>query len=152
MFLLRDHIDKKKLLEIARRNAMNMLQAGILPPSMLGKAGTPPLTTTVSSGKPEKNAAKTVDELTGIYCIIHEVWPFSFTYLLPSNPFFIDTAEYCKELSKRENMGELSSLSGSEDSDSEKPFHHPFQVKDRPSFISMNIKVWFVFFFCFLLK
>lgn len=107
-----DHIDKKKLLEIARRNAMNMLQAGILPPSMLGKAGDPPVASTVTTGKPEKNAAKTVDELT----------------------------EYCKELSKRENMGELSSLSGSEDSDSEKAFHHPFLVKDRPSFISMNIK------------
>lgn len=46
---------------------MNMLQAGILPPSMLGKAGTPPLATTTTPGKPEKNAAKTVDELTGTY-------------------------------------------------------------------------------------
>lgn len=62
-------------------------------------------------------------------------------------------SEYCKELSKRENMGELSSLSGSEESDSEKPFHHPFQVKDRPSFISLNIKVMSttVLFFFFLI-
>lgn len=105
-----DHIDKKKLLEIARKNAMNMLQAGILPAGIMGTAGA--ANQAAAATKPEKNAAKTVDELT----------------------------EYCKELSKRENLGELSSLSGSDDSDSEKPFHHPFQVKDRPSFISMNIK------------
>ncbi|KAK3925739.1 Protein SON [Frankliniella fusca] len=107
-----DHIDKKKLLEIARRNAMNMLQAGILPGNIMGKAPDPAPSVAAPADKPQKSAAKTVDELT----------------------------EYCKELSKRENMGELSSLSGSEESDSEKPFHHPFQVKDRPSFISLNIK------------
>lgn len=88
-----------------------MMQAGILP-GIMGKPTAPTETSAAPASKPEKSAAKTVDELT----------------------------EYCKELSKRENMGELSSLSGSEESDSEKPFHHPFQVKDRPSFISLNIK------------
>lgn len=58
-----DHIDKKKLLEIARRNAMNMLQAGILPAGIMGK--TPAASPTTQASKPEKCAAKTVDELTG---------------------------------------------------------------------------------------
>lgn len=56
-----DHIDKKKLLEIARRNAMNMIQAGILPGTI--PAAAAPAAATVTN-KSEKTA-KTVDELTG---------------------------------------------------------------------------------------
>lgn len=53
--------------------------------------------------------------------------------------------DFCKTLSKKEETGELSSVSedGGSESESEKPFHHPFQIKDRPTSITMNIKVKF---------
>lgn len=38
-------------------------------------------------------------------------------------------------------MGELSSISSGDESESEKGFHHPFLLKDRPSSIIMNIRV-----------
>lgn len=38
-------------------------------------------------------------------------------------------------------MGELSSVSSGDESESEKGFHHPFLIKDRPSSIIMNIRV-----------
>lgn len=38
-------------------------------------------------------------------------------------------------------MGELSSISSGDESESEKGFHHPFLLKDRPNAIIMNIRV-----------
>lgn len=53
--------------------------------------------------------------------------------------FFTD---FCKSLSKSEALGELSSISSEgEESESEKGFHHPFLLKERPSSIIMNIRV-----------
>ena len=49
--------------------------------------------------------------------------------------------DFCKSLSKSEAMGELSSISSGDESGSEKGFHHPFLVKDRPNAIIMNIRV-----------
>lgn len=51
-----------------------------------------------------------------------------------------ELTDFCKNLSREEAMGELSSVtSGDEMSDSDKPFNHPFQLKERPSSIIMNI-------------
>lgn len=104
--------DKKKLLEIARRNAITMMKSGSLPGALaLGPQAQEKVIAAIKSG------GKTIEELT----------------------------DFCKTLSKKEELGELSSLSEKEDSDSEtdKPFHHPFQIKDRPTSITMNIKVQF---------
>ncbi|KAG7201963.1 hypothetical protein KM043_004666 [Ampulex compressa] len=98
----RIEIDKKKLLEIARRNAINMIKQGTLPLIQQDKA-----IAAIQAG------GKTVDELT----------------------------DFCKSLSKSEALGELSSISSEEDgSESEKGFHHPFLLKERPSSIIMNIR------------
>ncbi|XP_011265573.1 protein SON isoform X2 [Camponotus floridanus] len=98
----RIEIDKKKLLEIARRNAINMIKQGTLPLAQQDKA-----IAAIQSG------GKTVDELT----------------------------DFCKSLSKSEALGELSSISSEgEESESEKGFHHPFLLKERPSSIIMNIR------------
>lgn len=52
--------------------------------------------------------------------------------------------DFCKSLSKSEALGELSSISSDDDgSTSDKGFHHPFLVKDRPNSIIMNIRVGF---------
>jgi protein SON len=99
-------IDKKKLLEIARKNAISMLRNGILP--------------SISSDAKEKMMAKirhggkTIEELTN----------------------------YCKKLSRAEDLGELSDLSDSDVDGEGKPraFHHPFEVKDRGPIV-MNIRV-----------
>lgn len=50
-----------------------------------------------------------------------------------------ELTDFCKTLSKQEELGELSSNSGSE-SDNDRLFNHPFQIKDRPTSITMNIK------------
>ncbi|KAL3276443.1 hypothetical protein HHI36_011824 [Cryptolaemus montrouzieri] len=53
-----------------------------------------------------------------------------------------ELTDFCKTLSKKEDLGELSDVDeerGSE-SDPDKPFNHPFQIKDRPTTITMNIK------------
>nr|XP_012234842.1 PREDICTED: protein SON isoform X1 [Linepithema humile] len=98
----RIEIDKKKLLEIARRNAINMIKQGTLPLAQQDKA-----IAAIQSG------GKTVDELT----------------------------DFCKSLSNSEALGELSSISSEgEESESEKGFHHPFLLKERPSSIIMNIR------------
>lgn len=99
--VLEEGIDKQKLLEIARKNALNMLKV----PS----GGTDPAKVAITAG------GKTVDELT----------------------------DFCKLLSKKDADGHesiSSNTSESSDSDTEKPFHHPFQIKDRPSNIVMNIR------------
>lgn len=54
-----------------------------------------------------------------------------------------ELTEFCKKLSKGEANGYLSNMSGAEsdvDADLEKPFHHPFVIKDRGPIV-MNIKV-----------
>ncbi|CAG9802283.1 unnamed protein product [Chironomus riparius] len=98
-------IDKKRLLEIARKNAISMLKSGTLP--------------RISSNAKEKlmakirHGGKTIEELTN----------------------------YCKKLSRAEDIGELSDLSDSEIDGEGHPraFHHPFEVKDRGPIV-MNIK------------
>lgn len=55
---------------------------------------------------------------------------------------FIRSTDFCKSLSKSEAMGELSSISSEDDGNgSEKGFHHPFILRERPTSIIMNIKV-----------
>lgn len=53
-----------------------------------------------------------------------------------------ELTEFCKKLSKGETNGYLSNMSGDSDIDGdlEKPFHHPFVIKDRGPIV-MNIKV-----------
>lgn len=105
-----NHIDKKKLLEIARKNAIQMMKSGSLPGALnLGPQAQEKVLAAIKSG------GKTIEELT----------------------------DFCKSLSKQEEIGELSSISDENGSDSENdmPFHHPFQIKERPSSITMNIKV-----------
>ncbi|XP_066587221.1 protein Son-like isoform X2 [Prorops nasuta] len=98
----RIEIDKKKLLEIARKNAINMIKQGALPLAQKDKA-----IAAIQAG------GKTVDELT----------------------------DFCKSLSKSEALGELSNISSDDDgSESEKGFHHPFLLKERPNSIIMNIR------------
>ncbi|XP_030762013.1 protein SON isoform X1 [Sitophilus oryzae] len=100
-------IDKKKLLEIARRNAITMMKSGSVPGAQnLGSIAQEKMIAAIKSG------GKTIEELT----------------------------DFCKSLSKKEQLGELSSLSEKEDSDNDEPFHHPFLIKDRPTSITMNIK------------
>ncbi|CAH4037983.1 protein Son-like isoform X3 [Pieris brassicae] len=102
--------EKKRLLEVARRNAINMLKNGAVP---AGAAVLPPHTrnqvmAAIQSG------GKSVDELT----------------------------DFCKHLSKKEALGELSSVSSNEgDSDNEDTiaFHHPFLVKEKAPIV-MNIR------------
>ncbi|XP_058827516.1 protein Son-like [Topomyia yanbarensis] len=53
-----------------------------------------------------------------------------------------ELTEYCKKISEKDNLNELSSLSEDSDHDADggsKAFHHPFQIKD-PGTIVMNIK------------
>ncbi|KYM76426.1 Protein SON [Atta colombica] len=98
----RIEINKKKLLEIARKNVINMIKQGTLSVAQQDKA-----IAAIQTG------GKTVDELT----------------------------DFCKSLSKSEALGELSSISSEgEESESEKGFHHPFLLKEKPSSIIMNIK------------
>lgn len=107
---MKDRIDKKKLLEIARKNAIQMMKSGNLPGALsLGPQAQEKVIAAIKSG------GKSIEELT----------------------------DFCKTLSKREQLGELSSVSedNCSDSDTEMPFHHPFQIKERPSSITMNIKV-----------
>lgn len=55
---------------------------------------------------------------------------------------FFFLLEYCKKLSEKEALGDdISDIESESSEDDEKPFHHPFQVRDRPSSIIMNIKV-----------
>ncbi|GBP19189.1 hypothetical protein EVAR_11511_1 [Eumeta japonica] len=96
-------------LEVARRNAINMLKNGAVP---AGAAVLPPHTrnqvmAAIQSG------GKSVDELT----------------------------DFCKNLSKKEALGELSSVSSNEGSDNEDTlaFHHPFLVKEKAPIV-MNIR------------
>ncbi|XP_041980158.1 protein Son isoform X2 [Aricia agestis] len=103
--------EKKRLLEVARRNAINMLKNGAVP---AGAAALPPHTrnqvmAAIQSG------GKSVDELT----------------------------DFCKHLSKKEALGELSSVSSNDGDMSENEdtiaFHHPFLVKEKAPIV-MNIR------------
>lgn len=112
------YIDKKRLLEIARRNAIQMMKSGSLPGALtLGPQAQEKVIAAIKAG------GQTVEELT----------------------------DFCKTLSQKEALGVLSSVSEESDSDTEKGFHHPFQIKDRPTSITMNIKVYtyIVLFICF---
>lgn len=99
-------INKKKLLEVARKNVISMLKSGTLPRN-------------ISENSREKlmakirHGGKSIEELTN----------------------------YCKRLSKAEDLGDLS-LSESENDGEGKPrvFHHPYEVKDRGPIV-MNIRV-----------
>lgn len=53
-----------------------------------------------------------------------------------------ELTNYCKKLSKAEDIGELSDLTDSDNDGEGKPkaFHHPFEVKDRGPIV-MNIRV-----------
>lgn len=53
-----------------------------------------------------------------------------------------ELTNYCKKLSKAEDLGELSNFSDSDNDGDGKPraFHHPFEVKDRGPIV-MNIRV-----------
>lgn len=100
-------IDKKKLLEIARKNAIQMMKSHSLAGALnLGSKAQEKMIAAIKTG------GKSIDELT----------------------------DFCKSLSKKEELGELSSLSEKEDTDNDEPFHHPFKLKDRPTTITMNIK------------
>lgn len=55
-----------------------------------------------------------------------------------------ELTDFCKTLATKEDLGELSDVEddkASGDSDNDKPFNHPFLIKDRPTTITMNIKV-----------
>ncbi|XP_075228072.1 uncharacterized protein LOC142328268 isoform X2 [Lycorma delicatula] len=109
-----EKIDKPRLLEIARKNALNMLKQNNSTGSSsvgLSGSGVEQTKATIAAG------GKTVDELT----------------------------DFCKLLSKKDAEGHESissntSNNNTSDSESEKPFHHPFQIKDRPQSIVMNIR------------
>ncbi|XP_015178401.1 PREDICTED: serine/threonine-protein kinase PRP4 homolog isoform X2 [Polistes dominula] len=52
-----------------------------------------------------------------------------------------ELTDFCKSISKSEAIGELSNLSSDTDgSESDKGFHHPFLLKERPNPIVMNIR------------
>ncbi|CAK1555425.1 unnamed protein product [Leptosia nina] len=102
--------EKKRLLEVARRNAINMLKNGAVP---AGAAVLPPHTRSQVMAAIQ-SGGKSVDELT----------------------------DFCKHLSKKEALGELSSVS-SNDGESENEdtiaFHHPFLVKEKAPIV-LNIR------------
>lgn len=51
-------------------------------------------------------------------------------------------SDFCKLLSQKEATGQESvSSESSSDNENERPFHHPFQLKERPNNIVMNIRV-----------
>ncbi|CAG9562416.1 unnamed protein product [Danaus chrysippus] len=103
--------EKKRLLEVARRNAINMLKNGAVP---AGAAALPPHTRSQVMAAIQ-SGGKSVDELT----------------------------DFCKHLSKKEALGELSSVSSNDEDMSENEdtiaFHHPFLVKEKAPII-MNIR------------
>ncbi|BET00824.1 G-patch domain [Nesidiocoris tenuis] len=91
-------IDKRKLLEIARRNALSMMKQG--------QVGTDiDKVACITAG------GKTVDQLT----------------------------DFCKHLSQKEATGLESVSSESSSEDDDQPFHHPFQIKERPNIV-LNIR------------
>ncbi|KAJ6648026.1 Protein Son [Pseudolycoriella hygida] len=105
-----ERIDKKRLLEIARKNAISMLKNGTLP----GTQNMAPEAKEKVLAK-MRFGGKSVDELT----------------------------EFCKKLSNGESNGFLSDVSDDSDHDedgNEKPFNHPFMLKERNEPIVMNIK------------
>ncbi|XP_073990645.1 uncharacterized protein isoform X2 [Rhodnius prolixus] len=109
-------IDKSKLLEIARKNALNMIKQGHV--NIGVSSGISGGVGVGGSADVNKVAAitaggKTVDELT----------------------------DFCKLLSQKEATGQESvSSESSSDNENERPFHHPFQLKERPNNIVMNIR------------
>lgn len=131
-----DRIDKKRLLEIARKNAITMLKNGTLP-------GTQNL------GADAKEKALAKMRFGGKSPILSKVTssPSAGTRNVVRFTIFVgksvdELTEFCKRLSKGESSGYLSNVSNeSEDeADIDKAFHHPFVLKDRGPIV-MNIRV-----------
>lgn len=119
-----EKIDKQKLLEIARKNAITLLKQGALPASVIVNKDK---ITSIKAG------GKTVDELTGT-C--------AFDVLVKHPSDWVLCLDFCKLLSKKDAEGQESVSSGSDlESNEDRAFHHPFQLKERPSSIVMNIRV-----------
>lgn len=93
----------------------------------------------------EIDKKKLLDELTGLYFYYRKIIIFNILLPLRKKKFYkhiLLLIDFCKSLSKSEALGELSNLSSEEDgSESDKGFHHPFLLKERPSPIVMNIRV-----------
>lgn len=74
-----------------------------------------------------------------------------FYFLLSRHTFFTflgksvdELTEFCKKLSNGESSGYLSDVSDDSDHDedgNDRPFNHPFMLKERNEPIVMNIKV-----------
>jgi len=109
------------------------------------KQGTLPLAQQDKAIAAIQSGGKTVDELTGnvLFLLIINYFNYYYYYdLLINNVPILYVLDFCKSLSKSEALGELSSISSDdEESESEKGFHHPFLLKERPSSIIMNIRV-----------
>lgn len=130
-----DRIDKKRLLEIARKNAITMLKNGTLPGTHnLDPEAKERALTKMRYGGKSKNLKKTMFGNN------------KFDYLLGKT--VDELTEFCKKLSKGEANGYLSNISGDSDVDAdlEKPFHHPFLIKDRGPIV-MNIKVTLILYY-----
>lgn len=61
-----------------------------------------------------------------------------------------ELTDFCKHLSKKEALGELSSVSSNDEGMSENEdtlaFHHPFLVKEKAPIV-MNIRVIVIYYF-----
>ncbi|XP_018401206.1 PREDICTED: protein SON isoform X1 [Cyphomyrmex costatus] len=102
--------ERKERIEINKKKLLEIARKNVI--SMI-KQGTLSIAQQDKAIAAIQTCGKTVDELT----------------------------DFCKSLSKSEALGELSSISSEgEESESEKGFHHPFLLKERPSSIIMNIK------------
>ncbi|XP_011876841.1 PREDICTED: protein SON isoform X2 [Vollenhovia emeryi] len=102
--------ERKERIEINKKKLLEIARRNVI--SMI-KQGTLSVVQKDKAIAAIQSGGKTVDELT----------------------------DFCKSLSKSEALGELSSISSEdEESESEKGFHHPFLLKERPSSIIMNIK------------
>ncbi|XP_077256375.1 uncharacterized protein LOC143894144 [Temnothorax americanus] len=102
--------ERKERIEINKKRLLEIARRNVI--SMI-KQGTLSVVQQNKAIAAIQSGGKTVDELT----------------------------DFCKSLSKSEALGELSSISSEdEESESEKGFHHPFLLKERPSSIIMNIK------------
>ncbi|XP_012540131.1 protein SON [Monomorium pharaonis] len=102
--------ERKERIEINKKKLLEIARRNVI--SMI-KQGTLSVAQQDKAIAAIQSGGKTVDELT----------------------------DFCKSLSKSEALGELSSISSEdEESESEKGFHHPFLLKERPSSIIMNIK------------
>lgn len=128
-----DRIDKKRLLEVARKNAITMLKNGTLPGVQ-----------NLAADDKEKALAKMRYGGTYLRCwSVRLVQPFNsiVSMSICAGKSVDELTEFCKMLSKGDTTGYLSNVTDSEDdADIDKPFNHPFVLKDRGPIV-MNIKV-----------